>query len=136
MERKFYVRAGAEIVEVTEEVYREYYRHRRYEKTLAEKDARNRLLHYDEWDAAGSPGVGVIADAAPSPEEIIISGDECERLRLAMLSLNEEERGIIRALFYLEKSVTRLAAELNVPRRTLGYRVEKILLKLRGAMGE
>ena len=112
-----------ELVPVTEEVYRAYYKEKRREKTQIEKDARNGTSSFAEMD--------LLSSTEPSAETQIIARETHARLRAALAQLTEPERELIRALFFDKIPVAQLARSLEIPRKTLEYRRDKILTRLR-----
>lgn len=130
MKRVIYINGAP--ISVSDEVYYTYYKMRRYEKTLLEKDIRNRLTYYDTWhDGCLTP-----AKQSPSPEDIAIENQTLEHLHESLSLLPEAEYDLIYALFYEGKTITALSAETNVPPRTLGCRRDRILNKLKDLMGQ
>jgi len=134
LEKKKYVYVRGELVPVSEEVYLCYYQMARRERTLTEKDGRNGLLSYDALDTAALRGADMIRDRASPPEDAVINKIMVQRLRECFTELTEKERDLIRALFFEGKSVTQLSEELKIPRRTLGYRRDCVIRKLRRLM--
>ena len=114
-------------VNVTDEVYYTYYKMKRYEKTLEEKDARNRVIHYDAWD----DGHLIFSSRSPTPEETVIEAQMVQALRKCLAQLPDAEHDLIHALFFEGKAVAALSEQLSIPKRTLGCRRDKILQKLR-----
>ncbi|MDR0906266.1 MAG: sigma-70 family RNA polymerase sigma factor [Oscillospiraceae bacterium] len=123
MDRDYAVYISGEFVPVTEEVYRAYYSEKRREKTLTEKDARHGLMSFENLDAVASDDPGV--------EDHIIANETRERLAAALTRLNETERELIHALFFMNLPLAELARDLGIPRKTLEYRRDKVLAKLR-----
>ena len=135
MKREKMIMINGVSVRVTEEVYYTYYSMKRSEKTLAEKDARNGLVHYDAW-LGGVPCVSapLSGASAPAPEEIVIARQTRDKLRRSLELLPEAERDLIHALFYQGLTLAALAAQTNIPVRSLGCRRDRILGKLRRLM--
>jgi len=131
MEKRFVIRINGELIDVTEEVYKAYYSAGRQERTQLERDARNRLVHYDAWDTEKSVGAEAIASPDQRPEDIVVGGMSAEKLKSCLNKLSEEERELIHALFYLGETLSSLARRLEIPRKTLEGRRDKILRKLR-----
>ena len=121
-------------VSVTEEVYYTYHKMKRYEKTLIEKDNRNRLIHYDAWGDEFISKVPMNGNPMPTPEDIVISKQTQLRLYQSLSLLPEAERDLIRALFFEGKSMAALSKQLKIPPRTIGYRRDRTLKKLREMM--
>lgn len=131
MEKQRFIHINGEPVAVSEEVYIEYYKHYRKERTQQERDARNRLIYYDAWDTGKSPGAEAIKSPYTLPEDVVVDGMAAEKLSCCIKKLNEEEREIIHALFYCGKTLSSLARELKIPRKTLENRRDRIVRKLR-----
>ena len=131
MEKRFVIRINGELIDVTEEVYRAYYSAGRQERTQLERDVRNRLVHYDAWDTEKSTGAEAIASPDRLPEDIVVGKMSAEKLKSCLNKLSEEERELIHALFYSGETLSSLARRLEIPRKTLEGRRDKILRKLR-----
>ena len=131
MEKRYVIRIAGELIDVSEEIYREYYSAARRERTQAELDQRNRLVHYDAWDTEKSVGAEAIASKDKQPEEIVAAEIDANKLKRCVARLSEEERELIHALFYSGKSLSGLSRELGIPRKTLESRRDRILKKLR-----
>ena len=126
------ININGEAISVSDEVYYTYYKMRRYEKTLIEKDMRNRLLYYDSWlEGCLLPKIPLLA-----PEDIVIKKQMMKNLYRCLSMLSEAEHDLIIALFFKEKTIAALSQEMNVPARTLGCRRDRVLQKLKKLMLE
>lgn len=132
MNKFIYINGTA--VSVTEAVYYTYHKMKRYEKTLIEKDNRNRLIHYDAWDDEFISKTPISGIPMPTPEDIVISKQTRLQLHQSLALLPEAERDLIRALFFEGKSMAELSKQLQIPPRTIGYRRDRTLKKLREMM--
>ena len=74
-------------------------------------------------------------DAAPSPEGVLLEGEERERLLAAVNDLREEERLVIACRFFLELSEDETAAALDVRLGTVKSRTSRALEHLRESYG-
>ena len=74
-------------------------------------------------------------DAAPSPEGVLLAGENRERLFAAVNGLREEERLVIACRFFLELSEEETAAALDVRLGTVKSRTSRALGHLREAYG-
>jgi len=70
-------------------------------------------------------------DAAPSPEGVLLAGEDRERLLAAVNGLREEERLVIACRFFLELSEEETAAALDVRPGTVKSRTSRALDHLR-----
>ena len=136
MEASKYLFVGGKPVAVSDEVYSEFYRYRRREKTLEEKDSRRGLLRYDSWDNSRSNGAEAVRDPGQSVEELITERETHERLCAALCTLSSGERELINALYYDGEPIAAMARRIGVPQRTLGYRRDRALKKLKAALGD
>ena len=135
--REKYVRVNGELAEVTEEVYSTYYKMRRREKTLVEKDIRNRLVYYDAWDDGETTGREALADTRTvTPEDILIEKATRDRLYNCLALLAEAEHDLIHALFFEGKSITEIAQSGGIPHSTVRARRDSALKKLRRLMAD
>jgi RNA polymerase sigma factor (sigma-70 family) len=74
--------------------------------------------------------------AAPSPEGVLLAGEDRERLLAAVNGLREEERLVIACRFFLELSEEETAAVLDWKRGTVKSRLSRALERLRAEIGE
>lgn len=117
-------------VTVTKEIYKAYYQCRDREKYLDKLTEENNI----SFEGCSERGISleyIISTAVDSIEDKIIQHDMVTRLRSCLLQLNEAERQLIIALFYLKKSEHQLAAETGIPRMTLHDRKVRVLGKLK-----
>jgi RNA polymerase sigma-70 factor (ECF subfamily) len=73
--------------------------------------------------------------AAPSPEGVLVAGEERERLLAAVNELREEERLVIACRFFLELSEEETAQALDLRVGTVKSRTSRALEHLREAYG-
>ena len=76
------------------------------------------------------------ADAQTSVAEIVETKALLDKLPEALAALSEDERGLIGALFFEDKSERQIERETGIPRKTLAYRRNWILTKLKNFMGD
>jgi RNA polymerase sigma-70 factor (ECF subfamily) len=72
-------------------------------------------------------------DAAPSPEGVLLAGEDRERLLAAVNSLREEERLVIACRFFLELTEAETAAALDIRVGTVKSRTSRALEHLKEA---
>jgi len=117
-------------VTVTKEVYKAYYRCRDREKYL-DKLAEDNNISLEGCNEKGISVEYIISTAEDSMEDEIVQRDMVKRLQQCLLQLNEAERLLIIALYYLKKSEHQLAAETGIPRMTIHNRKKRILSQLK-----
>jgi len=69
-----------------------------------------------------------------SPEETLIERDELERLRCAIKRLEPEERELVQALFFEEKSERQYAESLGISQKAVNKRWHKVRMKIKNFM--
>ena len=125
-------------VEVTEEVFLAYSQADRRERYISEDRVKGKVLSLEQMEKDDVLAEYVGMDLFPSAEELYLEQeDACERakwkqvLPLAVASLNSDEQELIQALFFDGLSVREYARKLGVCHRTIIYRRDKLLKKLR-----
>lgn len=126
---------GTEVA-VSEKVFRAYkqleWREKKRiqrERAFSDKLGGTRIVSLNKIvDAGGDIHVQV---PTKSVEDIVEDTMLLELLEKGLASLDEEERQIIDYIYYAGKSEREYAREFDVPRKTLAYRKEKILKKLK-----
>ena len=117
-ERKYFIRLGNQLVEVSREVYTAYYQMDRQERYQIERDYKHGLLYYDSWDTEERNGEDYIKDITKNTEESAIRSvtnlyiakyiDENDTRRiLQYLLLGKTEREIAMLLGVSKSSVNR-----------------------------
>lgn len=117
-------------VTVTKEVYKAYYHYRDREKYL-DKLAEDNNISLEGCNEKGISVDYIISTAEDSMEDEIVQRDMVKRLKQCLLQLNEAERQMIKALYYLKKSEHQLSAETGIPRMTIHNRKKRILSQLK-----
>ena len=133
--RSFFIRMGRHFVPVSEEIYRAYYRARRHERYLEEKDAAHGLVHYAAFDSHRSNGEEELPDEdAECVADIAVRRVMAEKLHDCLGLLHDGERALIRALFFEGKTEREYSAETGIPQQTINSRRARILTKLKKLM--
>jgi len=111
-----------------EEYYREYERNRYCDKILDKLQ----VISIEELQTEDDiRGIDIIPDKNCNVEMEVIKKLEIEKLKEALLSLNDKEYNLIKKLFFDEKTVREYAKMLDIPYATIQYRKLKILKKLK-----
>ena len=144
-QEKYYLYIDGQAVPVSEQVFREYHHYERKEEYFtydlkaegftSDQEAQtatfipSREDSYERLLAAKTqfPSVG------PSVEEQAIARLDMKAL---VRNLTEEERGIIRELYYLNKSEREACAALHLAKTTFRRRKKALLEKLRNMLNE
>jgi len=123
MNNNYTLYINGEAVPVTEEVYKAYYQERRREKTLIEKDIRNNVSTYGEPD--------IFESSEKSADDVMSEREERETLRAALAALTAEDYELISALFFENLTVAELSRRSGIPRKTLAWRRDRVLERMR-----
>ena len=125
-------------VEVTEDVFLSYSQADRRERYIAEEVEPGRVLSLERLMEDGVPLVELGIEQEPSAENIVLEGEDEKELAIqksrlisALSSLNEAEKQLVQALFFDDIPLREYARCLNVQLRTVQYRRDKLLEKLR-----
>ena len=132
MAKEYYILVDDEKVPVSEEVYRAFKRPAWAEKKRRQREQENGTtpLSLDSLTEAGFD----IPSGDTLVDEIVEDKLLLDMLFAALAELTDDERGLIDALFYQEKSEREVARELEIPRNTFVYRKDKILSKLKNIL--
>lgn len=130
------IRIENQIVEVTEEVYREYYRMDRRERYLVERDRKHGVTFYHALDNEDMNGEELFADIHADVEEHLIEKEERDTLYDALLLLNERDRELIEELYFNEMTERELAEKLGIRHQNIHKRKMRILRDLKKYLKE
>lgn len=136
-ERKNYVlrMEDGSLVEVTREVYLEWYQSRRREKYQSERNRKYGVCSLDALGGGrGFPEAG--GCAADGPEEDVIKKICIEKLREGLSGLSKQDAFLIRLLFFEGMTAKDAAQICGCSRKTVYNRKKRILRELHEAMGE
>lgn len=125
--RKRFIPVQGMLLEVSIAEYKEFYKDVERHKYCKKVSKANNLVSLDELEEERSS----IADIDTNIEAQVERNLEVERLKQALLKLDNNEYEIIKALFYDEKTVREYAKTLGVPFMTLQNRKKKILEKIK-----
>ena len=121
-----YIWLNGEKVYVSEEVYHAYYRP--IWREVKQKEVRDDMEY--SLNALEDSGFEAVSDEKLI-EEIVEDKLLLDMLFQALAELTEDERSLIDALFYEDKSEREIAAETGVPHPTIHSRKNAVLKKLK-----
>jgi len=134
-EKTYCIKIPGTVVEVTEEVYLEYFRMRRRWSAQDERNTYNGVVSYDAMDNCETLGVDSIPDlASPGVEDIVLSNLLQQKLRHCLHKLSTADQALIFALFYEQKTEREYAKLLGISQKAVNKRRHKALDKLRELM--
>lgn len=133
--KTYYIRVCHTLVEVTEEVYKDYHKMKRQAKTLAERDVRNGVFSYDALDTGELLGEELVSDwEASSVEETALAAILHEKLYHCLELLPASDRELLHALFFMNKTEREYAKFLGISQKAVNKRRQKALARLRVLM--
>lgn len=120
------------LVEVTREVYLEWYQSRRREKYQAERSRKNGVCSLEQLEEKA----GTVIPVRDSLEETAIRRMCIEKLREVMNNLPEMDAYLLYLLFFEEVTVKEAAQLCGCSRKTVENRRRRILRELKCKMQE
>ena len=132
---KYQLPVEGKMIDVTEEQYRAFYKYKRREKYLEERDQKHKLYHYSDLDTEELLGEEMFSyPNEESIEEQIVDRLLIESLLRCVRKLPEEDQELIRALYYQGKSERAYANEFGISQKMINNQRNRILDKLRNLM--
>lgn len=131
MEKEYFITLEDDTkVQVTKEVYEAYYRPVWREEYYRKKE-KERLLSYDGLQNADYSVEGHMREENTTVESIVEDKILLELLAYALEELSIEEYELINNIYLKEHGEREYSRVSGIPRKTLAYRKEKILKKLK-----
>lgn len=122
-----YIYAKGQKIYVPDEVYRAYKKELNHEAHLKRLDRKYKVFHFGDFNTS----IVNVADNTVDVEKIIETKMMIEDLYRALDSLNAEERNLIEALYFDDKTLTEVAKQGNTNPMKISRLRNKILDKLR-----
>lgn len=133
--KKYQLPAEGKMIDVTEEQYRAFYKCKRREKYLEERDQEHKLYHYSDLDTEELLGEEMFSyPNEEGIEERIVDRILIESLLRCVGKLPEEDQELIHALYYQGKTERVCADEFGISQKTINNQRNRILDKLREMM--
>lgn len=130
--KSYYIFLDDKKIDVSEKVYKEYWKETNRERYLYRLDKENHLRFFSELENEDSRSVEErLADSNVDVEKIFDVKFQIEELHKALDRLSPEEREIIQALFFDEKTLEKVGEEFGISHPAVIKRKKKILEKLR-----
>lgn len=133
---KYFIRlGGSTLVEVGREIYLEWYRSERRERYQRERDRKHGVCSINKLHEKGyyPEKSNYLKDTTL---ETVLK-DECrDRLENALKKLSEQEKRLVRLLYFEDMTVKKTAEIFGCSRKTIHNRREKVLEKIRKMMSE
>lgn len=130
-QRKRFIALHGMIMEVSVKDYIAFYRARRREKYLAEAAAERGDVSYDALTTDEFNGEDILADPGKDIAEALAWQATLDKLRLVISILPEDEKELIKAHFYKNKTQTEIAEQLGISQQAVSKRIAKICAKIK-----
>jgi len=119
------------LMEVTENVYREFYKEERHQKYLMERGAENRDISYDSLSIDEMERMRYMVDANYDVEDTVLDKVLIEAILRALPLLSDEEQTLIHQYYYDELSESQLGRLYGVSQQAISKRLQKIQQKIK-----
>ncbi|MDD3228984.1 MAG: sigma-70 family RNA polymerase sigma factor [Oscillospiraceae bacterium] len=130
--KEYQIKVQGQLVPVSKEVYLTYYRMRRRELHLEEKDSAHGVFYYSALDTEETSGEDAIPDlTSPRVEDAAVDKLLAEKLHQCLAALTKEEQELIFLLFFQNKSERQVSDETGIHYMTIHDRKVKILRTLK-----
>lgn len=129
-DKKYYLDVNGKKVEVSKDVYLEYWKEVNRENYLKRQDVKFGLLPFSSFDKDGH-FIENIPDENVDVEKIVQTKMMIDALNNALEKLTKEERDLIERIYYRDESLRYIAKLKNISHQAMVKRKNKILKKLR-----
>lgn len=131
---RFCIPVEGEMYEVSEQVYRAYYKAQNREEYLAKRDS-STILSYNALDTETITGESLMPDMMDSsPEDKALADELSDLLHRCINLLPPPERELIYAIYFDRLTETEYALRANLTQSGVSKRKKKILSRLRKLM--
>jgi len=129
--KKYLIPVDGKLYETTKEIYEVYYQMDRRERYLEERDIKNGVMNFGDIEDTNDSAEERIVDENTNIEMEVIDKILYRAVLDAMSSLSEEENWLIQELFFYGQKERELSRKTGIPRKTINYRKQKALSKIR-----
>ena len=129
-ERAYFINLGYAVMETTKDSYCEYYRDAARNKYLEKLDSQNGLMSYTALDTDEFNGADIVEDSSEPFEDKVLCELMIEKLPEVISKLNEEEKNLIREIYFNEMSERELEQIYGISNVAIHKRKKRILKKL------
>lgn len=121
------------LLEVSQEIYAEFYREKERDRYLRKLDRENGLFSIDSLEKPDDNGMEYFKDSVDVTAEVI-NKIQLDKLRECISLLSSEEQRLIYQHYYDEISETNLSREYGISQQAVSKRLKRIRKKLRNLM--
>ena len=119
------------LMEVTEEEYVSYYKHKRRQRYIDEHANTFGTFSYDALTTDEFHGKDILSDPNSNVEAEVQARYFTEKLRTALSELTDDERILITLHYYKDISESELAKKYGISQQAISKRIKKIREKLK-----
>lgn len=130
-DKKLFLPMHGVLMEVSESIYKEFYKDKRRQKYIKERAIQRGDFSYDALDTDEFHGEDILVDHQTDVIEEVECRSLMRAVRSALLLLSGEERKFIKECFIQEKTERQLAAQYGVSQVAIHKRKKRILEKLK-----
>ena len=128
--RAYFINTGYAIMETDEASYKAFYRDASRNKYLEKLDIQHGMVSLNAIDSDELDGVGAVVDTSEPLDEKIMRKMMIEKLPEAIATLTDEEKELVRQLYFENMSERQISSLTGVPQKTINNRRKRILKKL------
>ena len=129
----YFINLGHSVMETDEENYRAFYKERRREKYIIEEAIKNGEVSFDALDSTNfdenAEDIVAVDDSEPLDEKIMRQ-IMIEKLPEAIATLSEEEKELIKQIYFNHISEREISRRTGTPLTTINNHKKKALKKL------
>lgn len=122
------------LLEVSQDIYNEFYRDKERERYLRKLDRENKLLSLEALKRDGDGTVDVSLSFSDDIAEKVISDLLPDRLRECISLLTPEERQLIQQHYYDDISEVELGRKYGISQQAVSKRLKKVRAKLKNLL--
>ena len=119
------------LLEVSQDIYAEFYRDKERERYLRKLDRENKLLSLEALKRDGDGTADISLSFSGDIAEKVMSDLLLDRLRECISLLTDEEQQLIRQHYYDEISEVELSRKYGISQQAVSKRLKKVRAKLK-----
>lgn len=127
----YLINLGHSVMEVDEIAYHDFYKEENREDYRQKLAIKNNVVSKESLISGEFNECNLVVDTSEPLDEKVMREIMIEKLPEAISTLNDEEKELIRQIYFNHVSERDLGKIMGVPRTTISYRKEKALKKLK-----
>lgn len=133
-EKRFFIPLQGMLLEVSREVYAEFYREKERNRYLRKLDRKNGLLSIDCFEKADDSGMDYLTDTVADMAGEVMDQLLLDKLRKCISLLSSEEQKLIHQHYYDEVSEVDMSREYGISQQAISKRLKKVREKLKNLL--